>query len=327
MKTCRGGAFIDNFDLQRKLFAAWHKFARGKMRRRAVCAFWLSLEQNLTQVYHELLTREYRHGRYHHFVMHDTKRRDIYVAPIRDRVVHQLVATELERIYAPLFYTYSCAAQKGKGVSYARGHVFNVIRRQQGRWRLWIAHLDVKRCYASIPHAQLCAVFARRVSDPLLMRLCFEIIKSFGTNDRGLPLGNVTSQWFANIYLNELDWFVKHTIKVPWYMRYNDDMIMLSHDRASLERTVVRICDFIGQHLSLTIPPHKRMIKCLPAPIDVLGVCTNGVKQWTRTVTRRHAEKRLYDPCFLFSDSVYERLAAYHRFGVAHALDVFDSFY
>lgn len=322
-KVLGGGVTIDGFELRLRLFEAWQIFKRGKMRRRAVQEFWLALEDNLEQLYHELISGTYRHGAYHHFVVHDNKRRDIFVAAVRDRVVHQLVASYLDDLYSERFYTYSCAAQTDKGVALARNCVFEIIRREQGRGRLWTAHLDVEKCYASVPHNNLIKILERRAQNSWWLHLCTEILGSFGSAGRGLPLGNVTSQWLANIYLHEVDWLIKNKLNWHWYMRYNDDLFLLSHNEVELRRVAGIVCDFVKTHLLLDIPNKKQIVRCLPQPVDVLGLCTNGVQKWFRPITKRRAIERLQN-CSAYDENFYARLAAYKCLNVCPRFDLWD---
>lgn len=303
-KFSRGGVGIQ------ELFGAWRMFARGKMRRARVQEFWIDLEQNLITLYRDIRDKRYRHGPYRHFVVQDTKRRDIFVASVRDRVVHQLVASYVERACGPRMYRYSCAAQRRKGVSFARTFVEDILRRLQGCGAV-VAHLDVARCYASIPHVELKRVLRRHIKDAAVLKLCEEIIGSFGKTECGLPLGNITSQWFANLYLNELDRFAKHDLKIRYYMRYNDDVIIIAVDSARLQQNVEDICNFSQQKLLLTIPPHKRKIISMPRCADVLGIRMNGHSRSMRPITRARAEQRLREAELLWGPQAYEVIAAY----------------
>lgn len=253
----------------------------------------MHLEINLDKLYHELAEGAYTHGPYYHFVAQDTKRRDIYVAAVRDRVAHQLVADYLEEIYTQRFYMYSCAAQKGKGLALARKYVLKIIKQLQNHNGVWIAKLDVKKYFAHINHDLLLEFLQRRIKNQHILWLCRQIIKSFGRGGRGLPLGNLTSQWFANIYLHELDWQAKHIWRIRYYARYNDDVIVIGTEYEQLARYVELIRQFVSQNLLLEIPENKTQIVCLPQAVDILGLCANGDAVWLRPITKKRIERNL----------------------------------
>lgn len=255
--------------------------------------FWLNLESNLDGLYHELADIVYKHDPYYHFVTQDTKRRDIYVATVRDRVAHQLVADYLEEIYTPRFYMYSCAAQQGKGLALARKYVLKIIKKLQNHHGVWIAKLDVRKYFTNINHNLLLGFLQRRIKNQHILWLCRRIIEGFGSDGRGLPLGNLTSQWFANIYLHELDWQAKHIWRVRYYVRYNDDVIIVETARQKLEQYVKLIRQFVSQNLLLEIPESKTQIVCLPQAVDILGLCVNGDAVWLRPITKKRIERNL----------------------------------
>lgn len=275
------------------MWNAWVQFSRGKLKQRAVSEFWFFAERESEILYRDLVVGTYIHGGYNHFVVQDTKRRDVFVATVRDRIVHQLVSNKLARLYSPRFYTYSCAAQKNKGVRLARACVFDWVRTMGDPGKIWFAKLDVRHYFSSVDQNILLRLLKRRVVDQKLFVLCEKIILSFGIDGCGLPLGNLTSQWFANIYLHELDWFVKHELKIKKYMRYNDDMIVLVSSQAEVQEYVHRICDFAFVKLYLEIPPAKISIGPLSKSLDVLGICTNGERLWVRNATIKRAKTKL----------------------------------
>lgn len=276
------------------IWDAWKKFVKGKYRQKATQEFWLNLEYNLRELYHELRENKYCHGKYWHFVAEDTKRRDIFVARVKDRVVHQLLADYLSLIYSKRFYAYSCAAQKGKGVLFARKYVLKIIRCLQGGGRVWIGKLDVKKFFENVDHVILLKLVGRRVQNKEIFGLCDKVIQSYGINDKGLPLGNLTSQWFANIYMHEVDRYAKNILKIKYYARYNDDIIVLDDDKAKINDYCVAIQKFVNEELKLEIPKEKTEVICLPQTADILGLCTDGNKTWTRKITARKARRKLF---------------------------------
>ncbi len=298
------------------LWRAWRVFSRGKLRQRAVCRFWLNAEQDIRQLYHEILEDRYSHGLYIHFAVCDTKRRDIYVASVRDRIVHQLLAFYFEALFVSRFHSHSYAAQKGKGVSAARDHVLALIHCLQHKGEVWIGKMDVEKYFASVNHKILLHLLARRIKDEKILHLCKIVIKSFGDGGRGLPLGNLTSQWFANIYLHELDFYAAHTLGIRYYMRYNDDIMVISNNGQETERWVETLVGFAAERLQLQIPKSKISIVKLPHPIDILGLRTDGCRRWIRPATARRAKQKLAEKYTALAPELLDSMSSYYGLGL-----------
>ncbi|MBI4992637.1 MAG: RNA-directed DNA polymerase, partial [Candidatus Magasanikbacteria bacterium] len=132
---------------------------------------------------------------------------------------------------------------------------------------------DVKKFFASVNHNVLLKILKQYISDEDVLWLLNEVIGSFSNSDDrcGLPLGNLTSQLFANIYLNTLDKFIEHKLKAKYYIRYADDFILLSHDKQWLEEQVSKIRNFLQNELLLTLHPNKIFIKTVASGLDFLG--------------------------------------------------------
>lgn len=138
----------------------------------------------------------------------------------------------------------------------------------------WVVKCDVKKFFASIDHEILITLLKTRVCDVSILRLLEEVIYSFtsdGKKDKGIPLGNLTSQVFANIYLNELDQFVKHTLKIKYYLRYADDFLIISNRKEELKTYIKPISTFLEEKLKLELHPKKIIFRNLYWGIDFLG--------------------------------------------------------
>lgn len=278
--------------------------------------FWLCLESGLAELYHDLVGESYAHGAYKHFVVRDTKQRDIYVAKVRDRIAHQLMAEYLEYKFGVGFYNHSYAAQRGKGVSAARTYALKIIRRLNNRHPVWIGKLDVRKYFSNIDHDILIQLLSRKIKDVKIMNLCRKIIKSFGISGKGLPLGNLTSQWFANIYLHELDFYAKHVLKIKYYMRYNDDIAVFGANEKDVKRWVAEIRKFTTEILLLNIPDNKISVTRLPKAIDLLGLCTNGDSLWFRRAMVKKARKNLLESVINFSQTSTDVASSYYGLGI-----------
>lgn len=218
----------------------------------------------------ELLSGLYRHGAYRHFVVREAKKRHIQAAPFRDRVVHHAVYDALTPIFERSFIYDSYACRTGKGAIAA-------IERFE---RFAEAHMyaltcDVSKYFASVDHRVLQRLLAKKVNDAQMLQLCTVIIESnegeTDTPGKGIPIGNVTSQLFANVYLNELDQFVKHSLRFRRYVRYMDDFILLSADKAELHEARQKIEAFLSKELLLTLHPKKVQVIPVRSGVEYLG--------------------------------------------------------
>lgn len=249
------------------LLAAFKAAARGKRSKGATAAFEYDLEENLLNLQEELRSGSYQPGAYTSFTIHDPKRRLISAAPFRDRVVHHALCRVIEPLFERQFIYDSYANQVGKGTHRALERCTQYLRRFA-----YVLPLDVVQFFPSIDHAILESILAKTIGDEQVMGLCRQIIASgrgvqagqydmayFPGDDlfaiqrpRGLPIGNLTSQFWANVYLNGLDQFVKRELKCRGYIRYVDDLRLFADDKPSLHGWKAAIVDYLaGLRLSL----------------------------------------------------------------------------
>ncbi len=232
----------------------------GKRQKQNVAAFEYNLEAELGRLQEELLQKTYRPGPYHHFYIFERKRRKISAAPFRDRVVHHALGNIIEPIFEQRFIFDSYACRVGKGTHRA-------IERAQGfaRQHAYALQCDVAQFFPSIDHVILRGLLARYVADDDSLWLIDQILNSgadvltdeytmqyfpgddlFAVNrPRGLPIGNLTSQFWANVYLNELDYFVKHQLHCAAYVRYADDFILFGDNKRALHEWRQQIIDYL----------------------------------------------------------------------------------
>lgn len=207
------------------VWQAWRAFRRGKRASRAIVEFEYNLKANLSELAAALQTGYYKHGTYRTFEVRESKRRLIAVAEVRDRVVHRLVYDHLMGVYDRTFayHVWSCRTSKGLDGAMA------AVRRNMWRHRDgWIWRADVRKFFESVDHNVLVKILARTLrGQPILFKLCSEIVESYHTSKyAGMAIGNLTSQVFANIYLNEFDRYVLHQLKPLGYVRYGDDFAL-----------------------------------------------------------------------------------------------------
>lgn len=282
------------------LFSAWYEFRLGKQHKPDVLLFERHLEDELFQLYDELITKTYRHQGYYTFHIYDPKFRIINKATVRDRVVHHLLFRFLEPIFQPMFIHHSYACQKGKGIHKGVTDVHVALRRvsRNNMRTIWALKLDIKQFFASVDHEILLALVQRKVYDPRIMQLIEIIVRSFHSDQgagKGVPIGNLTSQIFANIYLSELDYFVKRTLRERYYFRYADDFLFLHPDKSHLEQICLKVDEFVRERLKLTLHPRKIILRKYNQGIDWLGYVLLPHYRVLRTRTKQRMFKKMMD--------------------------------
>ncbi len=259
------------------LWEAYHKAARGKRGRQTAAGFEQRIADRLLVLQRELAEGSYRPGAYRHFTIHEPKRRLISAAPFRDRVVHHALCNVIEPIFETRFHPHSYANRKGKGTHKAIDQLQANVRRYR-----YVLRLDIVRHFPSIDHAVLKAILFRVIRDEQVQALVEQILASGegvladeyemvwfpGDNllaagrVRGLPIGNLTSQFWSNCYLNGLDWFVTRELGCRAYLRYVDDFALFSDSKRQLKAWRRRIGRYLAG-LRLTI--HATSAQVMPS--------------------------------------------------------------
>src|SRR3989344_9245504 len=216
--------FYDVISIE-NLLMAWQEFRKGKRSKPDIAKFEINLESNLFELYYLLFSKKWEPDPYKIFFKNDPKLRKIHEASIRDRVLFQAVYQKLYHIFDSsfIFHSYSSRNNKGTyaGISAFEKYINKVS--QNNTKSAYILKCDIRKFFDSIDHNILFSLISKKVTDIDLLLLIKQIIFSFqNIAGKGLPLGNVTSQLFSNIYLNELDQYVKHTMKIKYYVRYCD---------------------------------------------------------------------------------------------------------
>lgn len=279
------------------LLKSWQEFVRGKSGKRDVQEFGLRLIDNIIALHDDLAHYTYTHGKYKKFYVWDPKPRTIHKATVRDRVLHHAIYRMLYPFFDRTFIADSFSCRIGKGTHRAinrfRAFAFRVSYAHTKT--CWVLHCDIKKCFASIDHAVLMETLRLYIPDARIIWLLREVIGSFSSTAPGvgLPLGNLTSQLLANIYMNALDQYVKHKLKAKYYVRYADDFVIMSHDRAWLEHILPAIGLFLEQRLKLRLHPDKVFIKALASGVDFLGWVHFPDHRVLRTATKRRMFRRM----------------------------------
>jgi len=253
---------------------SWYEFKKGKTSKRDVLEFELALEDNLFKLHEELRKKTYQHSNYTSFYITDPKLRHIHKAKVRDRIVHHAVFRKLYPVFDKHFIydSYSCRINKGTHRAVQRLEMFCRKLSENYRQRIYYLKCDIKKFFASVDQDRLTQIIQKKINDEDTLWLLNQIISSFEEEKgKGIPLGNVTSQLFCNIYLNELDQFVKHEFKVRYYIRYCDDFVLLDEEADRLKLYIPRIEKFLAKRLKLILHPDKVITRKLKQGIDFLG--------------------------------------------------------
>jgi len=308
MKKCGSDPYIwEKLTTLYNLELAFHKAAAGRRGRASVAEFERNLEVNLPLLREELVEERYRPGQYVSFHIHDPKKRLISAAPFRDRVVHHALVNMIEPIFERKFIFDTYANRKGKGTHKALDRCTYFMRRYR-----YVLPLDIRQFFPSIDHQVLLDMLFQVVADARVQNLCRQIVASglgvlrdeyemvyFPGDDllsasrpRGLPIGNLTSQFWANVYLNPLDQFIKRQLKCRAYLRYVDDMLLFSNDKHGLHAWRQAVIDFVAG-LRLTV--HENSAQPRPCRVGVPFLGFQVYPDHRRLKRRKvvHARRRL----------------------------------
>jgi retron-type reverse transcriptase len=306
------------------------KAQRGKRFRPATALFNFNLEHELWKLHQELQDKTYQPGPYRTFHVHEPKKRLISAAPYRDRIVHHALTSILEPIYERSFISDSYACRKGRGTHAA-------VRRCQEfarRWP-WVLKADIQKYFPSIDLPILKALLARRIKDPHVLWLAGLLIDASNPQEevqdwfpgddlfvpaerrRGLPIGNQTSQFFANVYLDPLDHFVKDRLGIRGYVRYVDDFVVFAEDKSRLGDVQAQVAEFLLQ-LRLRLHATKNVIFPVRNGIRFLGYRVFPthrllVKENVRRFRRRlkHMQRGYAIDNLSFNDDIYPRIISW----------------
>lgn len=242
----RHGQLYEQFTSFQNLLTAYKKARKGAVGKKETQWYSFYLERELLELQEALISMSYHPAPYRYFEIHDPKYRIISVASFRDRVVHHALINLLEPIYEPCFIFDSYATRKEKGTHKAIDRAQQFIR-QAG----WFWKSDIDKYFDSIRHKTLLELLGKKIKDPKLMLIAARIIQNGGKEGVGLPIGNLTSQFFANVYLNPFDHYIKETLGIPHYIRYMDDFVLFDGDRERLKKNRPYIKAYLKEALGL----------------------------------------------------------------------------
>jgi retron-type reverse transcriptase len=262
----RIGCLKESFLTFDNLYAAFRKAYRGTKNNDSY-KFCFHLERELFHLRDELAEGSYVPGAYRYFTVREPKERIISVAPFRDRVVHHALVNVLEPIFERRFIYDSYATRKEKGTHRAISRAQSFVRRYR-----WYAKMDIEHYFASIDHAVLLSIIARNIKDNFVLDVCKSIIFRGGDGRIGLPIGNLTSQFFANVYLDRLDHYVKERLRVKGYLRYMDDFCIFHDEKDTVKAYGRDVSGFLAEELSLKLKESATLINSRYHGLPLLGV-------------------------------------------------------
>jgi len=253
------------------LLEAARKAQRGKRFRADVYAFHARLEENVVRLQDALLEQTWKPGAYREFYVQEAKRRLISAPPYADRVVHHALCNVIEPLFEKAFIFDSYACRKGKGTHAAADRYTAFSRKAR-----YVLKCDVARYFPSIDHTVLFGQLAKRIADKDVLWLCEQIIRSRGDEGLlwpsgcGIPIGNQTSQFFANVYLNGFDHWMKEEMGCRYYLRYVDDFVVLDDDKRPLHALIPCIEAKLAEQ-RLTLHARKRTVSPVSEGCDFMG--------------------------------------------------------
>lgn len=284
------------------LFLVWHEFKRGKTNKPDVQEFAFNLEGNLFDLHRELKNKIYRHSYYIAFNICDPKLRRIHKACVRDRVLYPIFDKSF------IFDSYSCRLGKGTHRAVNRLEKFCRKLSKNNTKNIFALKCDIRKFFDSVDQNILMCLVERKIQNKDTLWLIEIIIKSFEkSHSKGLPLGNVTSQLLANIYLNELDQFIKHSLRAKYYLRYCDDFVILSSDKNYLAGLVSEISCFLKERLNLSLHSDKVMLRKYHQGIGFVGYIVLPHYRVLRTNTKKRIITEIKVNCESLKNSLVSR--------------------
>ncbi len=231
------------------LLLAFYKAKRGKQYKKEVISFGNNLDYNISKLHDEIIKGEVSVGKYHCFTITDPKKRNIYAASFDERVLHHAIMNVCHEYFERTMIYDTYATRIDKGVYKALDKAKIAARKYK-----YVAKLDFRKYFDSISHHILKDKLKRIFKEKKLLNIFSQIIDTYSVKEgKGIPIGNLTSQYFANYYLSSLDHYVKEDLKIPDYIRYMDDMLLFDNDMVRLKNNVNIIKEYSTEKLELTL--------------------------------------------------------------------------
>ncbi|MDR0905747.1 MAG: reverse transcriptase/maturase family protein [Oscillospiraceae bacterium] len=263
-----------------------------KYRKEAII-FDMARERNLVALWRELKNETYCPGSYYIFEVTEPKRRRVSAPHIRDKIVQYAAHLTLWKVYEPVFIADSFACMEFRGAHRAVDKVQHYMRLCQ--WQhgdCWILKMDARKFFYSIDREVLKTLYRKKIKDEKFLRLLDMIIDSSPEGDTGIPLGNVTSQDMANIYLNEVDQFAKRYLGAKYYVRYMDDIIVMTPDRETAERYLAEIEKVVVERLHMELNSKTRIFPVAQG-VNAYGFKIHTTHRQVRTSSKQAMKRRI----------------------------------
>lgn len=261
------------------LTLAWRKARKNKTLNADILNFEKDLEKNLIELHYELKNKTYKPKPLKTFVLRDPKTRVISKSDFRDRIVHHAIILVIGEDFQKQFIYDSCANQINKGGTFALNRFDKFLRKVTNNFKknTFCLKADIRHYFDEVDHEVLINILSRRIKDDDVLWLINQILNNNvvrgggGERHKGMPLGNYTSQFFANVYLHDLDYFVKNVLKVKYYIRYVDDFVILHKSKKKLEIWKEEIDKFLNNKLKIALHSQKSRIIPLSRGVDFVG--------------------------------------------------------
>lgn len=266
------------------------------MKKFDVLEFSQKAEENLFCLISDLSNNQYLHGKYSKFVVCDPKRREIAKATVRDRILHHSIVRNIKELFESSFIFDSYSSRVGKGTHKAifRLRTFILKITKNNTKTAWALKCDIRKFFDSVDHEVLLLLIREKIKDDKVLNLIEKIIRSYDKETgKGIPLGNLTSQLFSNIYLDKLDNFIKRGLREKYYIRYADDFLILNTDKERLKKLISIVGDFLQINLKLHLHSDKISIRKIHQGIDFLGAVIFPSHIILRTKTKKRMLRKI----------------------------------
>ncbi len=322
------------------IFQAYYDARKNKRNSKSSLAFEINYEKNLINLYYEIIERKYKPSLYSAFIVKKPVKREVFASQFRDRVVHHLIFNYINPIFDPLFIndSYSCRINKGTLYGINRANYFIKSCSQNYKKDAYIMKLDIEGYFMSIDKTILFEIIKKQIIKRqdklnceldlilfLLEKTIFcdptkncvikckrddwqELPRSkslfYSVPNKGLPIGNLTSQLFANIYLNEIDQFIKRELKFKYYGRYVDDMIIVDNDKERLIKAIQEIRDYLTINLSLKLHPKKIYLQPFNNGVNFLGAFIKPYRILVGKRIKNNFYSRVYEEIYVLDNLI-----------------------
>ncbi len=296
------------------LYLAFKKARKGKSKKDYVINYEADLENNLRILQEDLTNKIYVPYPLKKFIVRDPKTRTIHSSILKDRIVHHAVINILSPIYEKIFIYDSFASRKNKGTHNAVIRFESFVKKVSSNGKLvrdyfnnnsikgYVLKADFRHYFDSVNQEVLISILRKKIDDEDVIKLVKAVLENFCISEGiGMPLGNYTSQFFANVYLNELDYYVKHILKARYYIRYVDDFVILHRRKETLDYYLQHINNFLPS-LKIKLHPNKTEIHALRNEITFLGYRIFYHYRLLRKRNARHFIGRLKENISLYKN-------------------------